>query len=70
MLLFDFINAKESMKGKGKQSSAKIVFEKLKKTLKSLILIKCHISIDNSNAFFFLSCREKAHDNKEFGREN
>ena len=31
MLLFDFINAKESMKGKGKQSSAKIVFERLKK---------------------------------------
>ena len=29
MSLFDFINAKESMQGKGKQSSAKIVFERL-----------------------------------------
>ena len=30
MSLFDFINAKESMKGKGKQSSAKIAFERLR----------------------------------------
>ena len=30
MSLFDFINAKESMQGKGKQSSAKIVFERLR----------------------------------------
>ena len=34
------------------------------------MLFKCHKSIGNSNGFFsFLSCREKAHDNKEFGRE-
>ena len=26
--------------------------------------------IGNSNAFCFLSFREKAHDNKEFSREN
>ena len=33
------------------------------------VLFKCHRSIDNS-FFIFLSCREKAHDNKEFSCEN
>ena len=30
MSLFDFIHAKESMQGKGKEGSAKIVFERLR----------------------------------------
>ena len=32
----------------------------------TLLLHKCHRSIDNSNDFSFLSCHEKAHDNKKF----
>ena len=65
--LFYFINAKESIQGKGTQSSAKFSVWSVKITF---ILLKCHRSIDNSDAFCFLSCHEKAHDNKEFSREN
>ena len=63
MSLFDFISAKESMQGKGKQSSVKRWGWKVKITF---TLLKCHRSIDNSNDFSFLSCHEKAHDNKKF----
>ena len=34
------------------------------------ILFKCYRSIDNRNYFCHFSCCEKAHDNKEFRREN
>ena len=36
----------------------------------TFVLFKCHKFIGNSMIFIFLSCRKKAHDNKEFSREN
>ena len=36
----------------------------------TFILFKYHRSIDNSIDFIFFSCCEKAHDNREFNREN
>ena len=36
----------------------------------TFILFQCHRSTDNSSNFYFLSCREKAHDKREFSSEN
>ena len=36
------------------------------KVLRTFMSFKCHRSIDNSIDFYHFTCREKAHDNKEF----
>ena len=61
--LFDFINAKESVQGKGKQSSEKFLFKVLR-SLSYYLNVTDPLIIPVN--FIFLSCREKVHDNKEF----
>ena len=56
---------KESVQEKGMQST-QFSIQSVKMTF---ISFKCHRSIDNSNDFIFLSCHEKAHENKEFSCE-
>ena len=59
-------NAKESIQEKGVQSSSKLNVWSVKITF----LLTVTDPLITPMLFIFLSCYEKAHDNKEFSLEN